>query len=101
MENLKWFAAFHNEGHHPHVHMIAYSVNEQEGYLSKQGVKNLRKSFANDIFAQDLLCLFQKQTEYRFLVRCLGRKAQLIGIGASAETALFAQRIVNDRFFRF
>ena len=65
MENLKWFAAFHNESHHPHVHLIAYSSQEQEGYLSKKGVHNLRKSFANDIFAQDLLCLFKKQTEYR------------------------------------
>lgn len=65
MENLKWFAAFHNESHHPHVHLIAYSSNEQEGYLSKKGVHNLRKSFANDIFAQDLLCLYEKQTEYR------------------------------------
>ena len=69
MENLKWFAAFHNESHHPHVHLIAYSVKEQEGYLSKLGVKNLRKSFANDIFAQDLLCIFQKQTEYRDQLR--------------------------------
>ena len=65
MDNLKWFAAFHNESHHPHVHLIAYSSNEQEGYLSKKGVHNLRKSFANDIFAQDLLCLYEKQTEYR------------------------------------
>ena len=68
MENLKWFAAFHNESHHPHVHMIAYSSKEQEGYLSKKGVHNLRKSFASDIFAQDLLCLFQKM---QFLLKML------------------------------
>lgn len=73
MENLKWFAAFHNESHHPHVHMIAYSSEEQEGYLSKKGVYNLRKSFANDIFAQDLLCLFKKQTEYRDELRTESR----------------------------
>lgn len=69
MENLKWFAAFHNESYHPHVHLIAYSVNEQEGYLSKQGINNLRSSFANDIFAQDLLCLYEKQTEHRNTLR--------------------------------
>ena len=69
MENLKWFAAFHNESHHPHVHLIAYSSQEQEGYLTKQGVNNLRRSLANDIFAQDLLCLFEKQTEYRDAIR--------------------------------
>ena len=69
MENLKWFAAFHNESHHPHVHLIAYSVDEQEGYLSKQGVRNLRSSLAGDIFAQDLLCLYEKQTEQRDTLR--------------------------------
>ncbi len=69
MENLRWFAAFHNESHHPHVHLLAYSSIENEGYLTKQGVQNLRSSFANDIFAQDLLCLFEKQTEHRDKLR--------------------------------
>lgn len=65
MQNLKWYAAFHNESHHPHVHLIVYSTEEKQAYLSKQGVLNLRSSFAKDIFAQDLLCIYEKQTEYR------------------------------------
>lgn len=65
MQNLKWYAAFHNESHHPHVHLIIYSTEEKQAYLSKQGVLNLRSSFAKDIFAQDLLCVYEKQTEYR------------------------------------
>lgn len=65
MGHLKWFAAFHNEGHHPHVHLIAYSTEEKEGYLTKQGVQKLRSAFAKDIFAQDLLCIYEKQTEHR------------------------------------
>lgn len=67
--HLKWFAAFHNEGHHPHVHLIAYSTVESEGYLTKQGVQKLRSSFAKDIFAQDLLCIYEKQTEHRNRLR--------------------------------
>lgn len=63
--HLKWFAAFHNEGHHPHVHLIAYSTEEKEGYLTRQGVQKLRSAFAKDIFAQDLLCIYEKQTEHR------------------------------------
>lgn len=65
MENLRWFAAFHDESHHPHVHLIAYSVNPNEGYLTKQGVNNLRSFFSKDIFAQDLFCVYEKQTEHR------------------------------------
>ena len=69
MGHLKWFAAFHNESHHPHVHLIAYSTVESEGYLTKQGVQKLRSSFAKDIFAQDLLCIYEKQTEHRNRLR--------------------------------
>ena len=65
MEHLKWFAAFHNESHHPHVHLLAYSTVESEGYLTKRGVHNLRSEFAKDIFAQDLHCVYEQQTEYR------------------------------------
>ena len=74
MENLRWFAAFHNEGHHPHVHLIAYSKLENEGYLTQKGVLNLRSSFAKDIFAQDLLCVYEKETEYRDGLRAQGRE---------------------------
>ena len=69
MNHLKWFAAFHNESHHPHIHLIAYSTEEKEGYLTKQGVQKLRSSFAKDIFAQDLLCIYEKQTEHRNQLR--------------------------------
>lgn len=65
MENLRWYAAFHNESHHPHIHLIAYSVNESEGYLSPKGVNKLRSSIAKDIFHQDLLSVYEKQTEHR------------------------------------
>ena len=65
MQNLKWYAAFHNESHHPHVHLMVYSTEEKQAYLSKEGVMKLRSSFAKDIFAQDLLCIYEKQTEYR------------------------------------
>lgn len=81
MENLRWFAAFHDESHHPHVHLIAYSINPNEGYLTKQGVNNLRSSFAKDIFAQDLLCVYEQQTEHRDALKSESRKlmAEMIG----------------------
>ena len=69
MENLRWFAAFHNESYHPHVHMIIYSTEPSVGYLSKTNVKNLRSSLGKEIFAQDLVCKYQEQTEHRNALR--------------------------------
>ena len=74
MKNLRWYAAFHNESHHPHVHMIVYSTNKNEGYLSKQGIEKLRSALANDIFMQDMYCTYEKQTEYRDRLRADGKK---------------------------
>lgn len=73
MENLRWYAAFHNESHHPHVHLIAYSTVENEGYLTQKEVENLRSSFARDIFQQDLLCIYERQTEHRDKLRAEAR----------------------------
>ena len=74
MTHLKWYAAFHQESTHPHVHMMVYSTVENEGYLSKIGVEKLRSAFANDIFMQDQYCTYEKQTEYRDRLRADGKK---------------------------
>ena len=64
-ENFRWYAAFHNEGHHPHVHMMAYSVDPNEAYLSTKGIETIKSNLAQEIFRQDLLQIYQKQTELR------------------------------------
>jgi len=64
-ENLRWYAAFHNESHHPHIHLIAYSINPKEAYVTKQGIENIRGSLAREIFRQDLIEIYEKQTEHR------------------------------------
>ena len=64
-ENFRWYAAFHNEGHHPHVHMMAYSVDPQEAYLTKKGIETIKSNLAKEIFQQDLLQIYQQQTDLR------------------------------------
>ncbi len=73
-ENFRWYAAFHNAGHHPHVHLMAYSVKPNEAYLSKQGIENIKTSLAKEIFQQDLLQIYQKQTNIRDELRQEGRE---------------------------
>lgn len=72
--HLRWYAAFHDEGHHSHVHLIAYSTEPREGHLSKQGVHTLRSSLARDIFAQDLLCIYEEQTQRRDDLKQVGHE---------------------------
>ena len=74
MDHLRWYAAFHNEGHHPHTHLIAYSSVPGEGHLSKQGVEKIRSTLAKDIFSQEMLCTYQQQTAYRDELRQTGRE---------------------------
>lgn len=74
LSNLRWYASFHNESHHPHVHVIVYSAVPEEGYLSKKGIENLRSSFAKDIFAQDLLSVYEKKNGYRDELRSVSRE---------------------------
>lgn len=64
-ENFRWYAAFHNSGSHPHVHMMAYSVDPNEAYLSTKGIETIKSNLAQEIFRQDLLQIYQKQTDLR------------------------------------
>ena len=73
MEHLRWYGAFHNEGHHPHIHLIAYSTEPKEGHLSRHGVEQLRAALAGDIFAQDLISVYERQTRHRDDLRQIGR----------------------------
>ena len=72
-ENFRWYAAFHDVGHHPHVHMIAYSIDPREAYLTEKGIETIKGELAREIFRQDHLCIYQKQTEYRDQLRSQGR----------------------------
>lgn len=72
--HLKWYAAFHNEGHHPHVHLIAYSTKPGKGFLTKQGMKKIRSALAQEIFAQDLVSTYERQTTHRDELRRVSRE---------------------------
>ena len=72
--HLKWYAAFHNEGHHPHVHLIAYSTNPKEGFLTKQGMEKIRSALAQEIFRQDLISVYQQETTHRDELRRASRE---------------------------
>lgn len=63
--NFQWYAAFHNEGHHPHVHMICYSTDPKEGYLTKKGIEKMKSGFVKNIFGQELEGIYIEQSKRR------------------------------------
>jgi hypothetical protein len=65
VDDLKWYAAFHNESHHPHIHLLVYSKNPSKGFLTGQGIENMRSAFAGEIFSQDLTQIYEEKTAAR------------------------------------
>lgn len=69
LDKLCWYAAFHNTAHHPHIHLIVYSSNPRQGYLTKSGIEKIRSVVANNIFRNELQNLYQQQTDVRDKLR--------------------------------
>lgn len=63
--NLRWYAAFHNERHHPHVHLMVYSAKDNDGFLTETSIEAMRSELAHDIFRQDFANIYEKQNQAR------------------------------------
>ena len=64
-QDFRWYAAFHDEGDHPHVHMMAWSVKPGQAYLSQDGIRQIKSNLTNDIFQQEMLHLYEQKTVSR------------------------------------
>jgi len=60
-KDFRWCAAFHDEKHHPHIHMMAWSADPKQGYLTEKGIETMRSKLTNDIFQDELLHLYQQK----------------------------------------
>ena len=76
-EDFRWYAAFHDEGNHPHVHMMAWSVNPNQAYLSKDGIQQIKSTLTNQIFRQELLHVYEQKSKSRDELVSEARKAML------------------------
>ena len=73
LEHLRWYAAFHRKEDSVHIHMVVFSTDPKEGYLTKQGIRQVKSAFGRRIFQQDLIHIYEQKTEYR---DTLGRDAE-------------------------
>ena len=76
-EDFRWYAAFHDEGNHPHVHMMAWSVKPGQAYLSKDGIRQIKFTLTNQIFRQELLHVYEQKSKSRDELVVEARKAML------------------------
>ena len=76
-EDFRWYAAFHDEGNHPHVHMMAWSAKPNQAYLSKDGIRQIKSTLTNQIFCQELLHVYEQKSKSRDELVSEARKAML------------------------
>lgn len=77
IQNFRWYAAFHNESHHPHVHMVCYSTDPNEGFLTKKGIEQMKSGLVKNIFKGELQEIYVRQTERRDLLKRESNEALL------------------------
>ena len=58
---LRWYAAFHDEGNHPHIHMMLWSDDPKYGFLRKNNLLHLQSALANTIYADELKEIYIKK----------------------------------------
>ena len=83
-EDFRWYAAFHNEGCHPHIHMMAWSKKPGQAYLNREGIRKIKSVLTNQIFQQELLHIYEDKSqsrdelvqETRFAMLALAQKMQ-------------------------
>ena len=88
-DQFRWCAAFHDEGHHPHIHMMVWSADPKKGFLTRDGIHAMRSVLTNTIFQDEMHELYEKKDlAYRELVT-QARTAMVEHIGRmeSADTA--------------
>ena len=75
--DFRWYAAFHDEGEHPHIHMMAWSAKPGQAYLSKEGIRQIKSKLTNDIFRNEMLHLYEQKSDSRDELARESRRAML------------------------
>lgn len=96
---LQWYGAFHNTTHHPHIHLIVYSKDTKQGYLTNKGIENMRGVFAKDIFRNEMYYAFTLETQMRNKVRAETKK-RIDELLRDTETPTSASEEIQNLYVR-
>ena len=95
---LRWYAAYHDEGAHPHVHMVLWSEDPKQGYLTRAGIAKMRSKLTNDIFREELHELYvQKDLSYRAVTEAA--RAEMAGLIHAMELSTAHDPIIEEKLW--
>lgn len=92
-EHLRWYAAFHDNSHHPHVHMVLYSTDPAEGFLTREGITQIKSTLAQHIFPDQLQALYAADTKQRDALKAAARQRYLELVSQMAAGTMQNARI--------
>ena len=99
LDKLRWYAAYHDAGHHPHIHMMLWSDDPKQGFLTKQGITKMRSKLTNAIFKDEMLNLYQKKDvsykEVTAAAREVLKKSLRQMAGADCNDPIIAQKLLE------
>ena len=95
-DDFRWYAAYHDEGHHPHVHMMVWSAEPKKGYLTREGIAAMRSRMTNAIFHEEMKELYiKKDAAYKESVQTA--KESLLMCIRMLESSKAADSIIEQR----
>lgn len=97
--DIQWYAAFHNTTHHPHIHLMVYSKDTKQGYLTNKGIEDMRAMFAKDIFRGEIYHAFTLETQMRDEVRAEAKK-RIDELLRDAETPTSASEEIQNLYVK-
>ena len=92
-DRLRWYAAMHEKEKHIHVHMVLFSTDPKEGYLSRQGIRSIKSALVSTIYRNDRLHIYEQKDDQRSILRQEAEEQMATLIGQMSTGTLQSERL--------
>lgn len=92
-DRLRWYAAMHEKEKHIHVHMVLFSTDPKEGYLSRQGIRSIKSALVSTIYRNDRLHIYEKKDHQRSILQQEAEEQMASLIGQMAAGTLQSDKL--------
>ena len=92
-DHLRWYAALHEKEKHLHVHMVIFSTDPKEGFLTKQGIRSIKSALVSTIYRNDRLHIYEKKDHQRSILQQEAEEQMASLIGQMAAGTLQSDKL--------